>query len=310
MSKTYDLIIIGSGPAGLNAGIYAKRACLDTILFETIETSGGQITQTYEVDNYMGLPKINGFDLSQKFRDHAKSLDLEIVNAKITAIEQVRDRVKLVKTKDTTYLAKTVILATGAYPAKLGIEGEDKFRGKGVSYCATCDGAFFKGKTVCVFGGGDVALEDAIFLSKMASKVYLIHRRDELRGSQILQNEAKSCSNIDILWSYAPVSINGNDKIEYVTIKNLKDNKDYRLDVDGVFVAIGTKAESSLLEGKVEMKKNRIVADETCKTSVPGIFAAGDVRTKQLRQVITAAADGANAVTSVLHYLSDLEQKK
>ena len=310
MSKTYDLIIIGSGPAGLNAGIYAKRACLDTILFETIETSGGQITQTYEVDNYMGLPKINGFDLAQKFRDHAKSLDLEIVNAKITAIEQVRDRVKLVKTKDTTYLAKTVILATGAYPAKLGIEGEDKFRGKGVSYCATCDGAFFKGKTVCVFGGGDVALEDAIFLSKMASKVYLIHRRDELRGSQILQNEAKSCSNIDILWSYAPVSINGNDKIEYVTIKNLKDNKDYRLDVDGVFVAIGTKAESSLLEGKVEMKKNRIVADETCKTSVPGIFAAGDVRTKQLRQVITAAADGANAVTSVLHYLSDLEQKK
>ena len=310
MSKTYDLIIIGSGPAGLNAGIYAKRACLDTILFETIETSGGQITQTYEVDNYMGLPKINGFDLSQKFRDHAKSLDLEIVNAKIIAIEQVRDRVKLVKTKDTTYLAKTVILATGAYPAKLGIEGEDKFRGKGVSYCATCDGAFFKGKTVCVFGGGDVALEDAIFLSKMASKVYLIHRRDELRGSQILQNEAKSCSNIDILWSYAPVSINGNDKIEYVTIKNLKDNKDYRLDVDGVFVAIGTKAESSLLEGKVEMKKNRIVADETCKTSVPGIFAAGDVRTKQLRQVITAAADGANAVTSVLHYLSDLEQKK
>ena len=310
MSKTYDLIIIGSGPAGLNAGIYAKRACLDTILFEAIETSGGQITQTYEVDNYMGLPGINGYDLSQKFRDHAKSLDLEMVSAKITAIEQIRDRVKLVKTKDTTYLTKTVILATGAYPAKLGVEGEDKFRGKGVSYCATCDGAFFKGKTVCVFGGGDVALEDAIFLSKMATKVYLIHRRDELRGSQILQNEAKACDNIDILWSYAPVSINGNDKIEYVTIKNLKDNKDYRLDVDGVFVAIGTKAESSLLEGKVEMKKNRIVADETCKTSVPGIFAAGDVRTKQLRQVITAAADGANAVTSVLHYLSELDQPK
>lgn len=310
MGKTYDLIIIGSGPAGLCAGIYAKRACLETILFEDVVTQGGQITQTYEVDNYMGLPKTNGFDLASKFREHAKSLDLEIVAAKITAIDQVRDRIKLVKTKDTIYQTKAVILATGAYPAKLGVEGEDKFLGQGLSFCATCDGAFFKGKTVCVFGGGDVAVEDAIFLSKMASKVYLIHRRDELRASQILQNEVKACDNVDILWSYAPVSINGNEKIEYVTIKNLKDDKDYRLDVDGVFVAIGTKAESSLLAGKVEMKKNRIVADETCKTTVPGIFAAGDVRTKQLRQVITAAADGANAVTSALHYLAELNQPK
>ncbi len=310
MGKTYDLIIIGSGPAGLCAGIYAKRACLETVLFEDMETQGGQITQTYEVDNYMGLPKINGFDLSSKFREHAKALDLEIVQAKIISIDQIRDRIKLVKTKDATYQAKAVILATGAYPAKLAVEGEEKFKGQGVSYCATCDGAFFKDKVVCVFGGGDVALEDAIFLSKMAKKVYLIHRRDELRASQILQNEVKACENVDILWSYAPVSINGNEKIEYVTIKNLKDNKDYRLDVDGVFVAIGTKAESSLLAGKVEMKKNRIIADETCKTSIPGIFAAGDVRTKQLRQVITAAADGANAVTSALHYLAELDQPK
>lgn len=296
----YDVVIIGSGPAGLSASIYAKRAGLKAVTVEKSPMSGGQVVNTYEVDNYPGLPGINGFDMGMKFREHADKLGCEFVNATVRAIKPGF----IVETDAGLFETKTVLAAMGATHAKLNIPGEEDLAGMGVSYCATCDGAFFKGKTTAVIGGGDVAVEDAIFLARGCEKVYLIHRRDELRAAEILQQEVKSLPNVEIIWDCVALSIDGEDQVETLKLKNVKSGEESQLSVDGVFVAVGILPESELLSGVTELdEKGYVIAGEdgVCKT--PGIFVAGDIRTKKLRQIITAAADGANAITSIQEYL-------
>lgn len=304
MDKIHDLIIIGSGPAGLSAAVYAQRAELDTVVIERNMMSGGQILNTYEVDNYPGLPGISGFDLGMKLREHADKLGAEFKEDTVMAAELGGDVKKIVCENDT-YLAKTVIIATGAHHRKLGAKGEEILTGAGVSYCATCDGAFFKNKVTAVIGGGDVAIEDAIFLARMCSKVYLIHRRDELRGAKSLQNRLLSLDNVEVIWDTVVDEIEGEDKVESLMLRNKKTGEKSGLKVDGVFIAVGIEPDSEQYSGQVEMDQHGyIVAGEDGKTSVDGVYAAGDVRTKALRQVITAAADGANCITSAQSYLT------
>lgn len=303
MDKVYDVVIAGSGPAGLTAAIYAERAELQTIVIEKEIASGGQVLNTYEVDNYPGLPGINGYDLGMKFREHADRLGAEFVTDDVVRVERA-DGLFTVVCGEGSYTAKTVIIATGASHRKLGVPGEEELTGMGVSYCATCDGAFFRNRVTAVVGGGDVAIEDAIFLSRMCKKVYLIHRRDELRGARTLQTQLFALENVEVVWDSVVEKINGEEQVESVTIKNVKTEKAEELPVDGVFLAVGINPQSGAFDGLVEMDHGYIKAGEDCETSVPGIFAAGDVRTKQLRQVSTAVADGANAITSVERYLT------
>lgn len=304
MEKIYDLVIVGSGPAGLCGAIYAERAKLSCITIEKNYMSGGQVMNTYEVDNYPGLPQINGFDMAEKFQEHAKQLGAEFVETEVEEILVREDEVKVIKTEQESFYAKAVMIATGAKHRKLLVKGEEELTGMGVSYCATCDGAFFKNKTVAVVGGGDVAVEDAIFLARGCKKVYLIHRREELRAAKVLQETALSTENIIPVWNTVVTEIVGEDKVEKITIQNVETKAEEKLEIDGVFVAVGTEPNTEMFQGLIAMDKNGyIVAGEDCKTSTAGIFAAGDVRTKKLRQIITAAADGANAVTSVQEYL-------
>ncbi len=299
----YDLIIIGSGPAGLSAAVYGKRAGLNLLVMEKNPMSGGQVLNTYEVDNYLGMPGTDGFDMGMKFREHADKMGVEFRESVAISIEDKQD-FKLVHTREGDLEAKAIILATGAVHAALEVEGEEKFSGKGVSYCATCDGAFFRGKTVAVVGGGDVALEDAIYLSRICEKVYLIHRRDELRGAYILQEELKALSNVEFLYSHVVEEITGEDAVSGLRVRNLKTGESCRLQIDGVFVAVGIRPGTELVRDLVDCDEGGyVLAGEDCVTSVPGIFAAGDVRKKPLRQIATAVADGANAAVSVENYL-------
>ena len=304
MSHIYDLIIIGSGPAGLAAAVYAQRAKLDTLVVEKAMVSGGQVLTTYEVDNYPGLPGIGGYDLGLKFREHADRLGARFVEDEVLKIEDGgRGAVKSVVCQGNTYEARALILATGAVHRKLGVPGEEELAGSGVSYCATCDGAFFRNKVTAVIGGGDVAVEDAIFLARMCSKVYLIHRRNELRAAKSLQENLLSLDNVEVIWDTVADSINGDGMVKSLSLTNVKDGQKRELEVQGVFIAVGISPESRAFEGLVDMDHGYIRTGEDAATSAPGIFAAGDVRTKPLRQIITAAADGANAITSVERYL-------
>ena len=304
MERKYDLMIIGSGPAGLAAAIYARRARLDAAVIEKEMVSGGQVLTTYEVDNYPGLPGMGGFELGTKFREHADSLGAEFIEDEVTEIGDLGD-LKEVVCREGTYKTRTVLIATGAVHRHLDIPGEERLAGAGVSYCATCDGAFFRGKVTAVVGGGDVALEDAIFLSRMCEKVYVIHRRDEFRGAKSLQESLLAQENVEILWDTVAEGVEGDGKVEGLRIRNVKTGEAGHLDIDGLFIAVGITPSSQAFAGLVEMDHGYIRAGEDCASSVPGIFAAGDVRTKQLRQIITAAADGANAVTSVERYLTE-----
>ncbi len=304
MNECYDLVIIGSGPAGLSAAIYARRARLHALVLEKEMISGGQVLTTEEVDNYPGLPGMNGFALGTKFREHADALGAVFAEDEVVKISRTEDVIE-VEGREKSYKTKTVIIATGAMHRKLGVFGEEELAGMGVSYCATCDGAFFRKKTVAVVGGGDVAIEDAVFLSRMCEKVYLIHRRDELRGAKVLQERLFALENVEVIWDSVVEKIEGTEKVEGLCLKNVKSGQALHLAVNGVFIAVGIKPLSSAFEGVVEMENGYIRAGEDGKTSVPGIFAAGDVRTKALRQIITAAADGANAVTSVERYLNE-----
>ena len=298
-----DIIIIGSGPAGMGAAIYGKRAGLDTLVIEGTGMSGGQVTQTYEVDNYLGLPGVNGFDMAMTFQGHMEKLGAEFEMGMVTAIEKKEGYFTIV-TEDNSYDTKTVILATGASHNKLMVPGEEELAGMGVSYCATCDGAFFKGRTTMVVGGGDVAIEDAIFLARGCEKVYLVHRRDELRGAKILQDSLMALPNVEVIWDSVVEKIEGEEQVEQVIIQNVKTGEKTEVKIDGIFIAVGIHPNTECFAGLVEMdKKGYIVAGENCETSVPGIFVAGDTRTKELRQIITAVADGANAVNSVQKYL-------
>ena len=299
----YDVIIIGSGPAGLSAAIYAKRAALDTLVIEKSPLSGGQILNTYEVDNYPGLPKISGIELGQKMREHANQQQISFVTESVKEIIS-EDDVKRVVTNKNTYETRTVILAMGASHRALGVPREEELCGMGVSYCATCDGAFFKNRTVAVVGGGDVALEDALFLARGCKQVYLIHRRDEFRGAKILQEQARNTENITLCMDSVVEEIQGEDSVEKLLIINKKTQEKKELEVQGVFIAVGILPNTGEIQGlPTRDEAGYIVAGEDGITDVPGIFVAGDCRTKQLRQVITATADGANAVTSVEKYL-------
>lgn len=304
----YDLIILGSGPAGLSAAIYASRAELNTIVIEKAPMSGGQVINTYEVDNYPGYPGISGFELSMKFREHADKLGASFITGEIKSVEVENNIKKVTLESGEEYEAKAVIIATGAVWRKLGVPGEQKLSGLGVSYCATCDGAFFRNKEVAVIGGGDVAVEDAIFLARLCKKVYVIHRRDEFRAAKVLSTRLMQLDNVEIIWDTVVEEIHGEDFVQSITIKNKKTDETKELLVSGVFVAVGTLPNSECFKDLVAMNEGGyIIADESCKTNIPGIFAAGDIRTKGLRQIITAASDGANAVTSVEKYFIESE---
>ena len=300
----YDLIIIGSGPAGLTAGIYASRARLNTLVLEQNFVSGGQIIDTYEIDNYPGLPGISGMDLAQNMRSHAEKIGVHFHTANVTSVED-KGSVKIVHTEKEDFETKTIIIATGAGHSKLGIPGEAELTGRGVSYCATCDGAFYRNKDVVVVGGGNVAVEDAIFLARASSKVYEVHRRDQLRAEKVLQEELLSLPNVEMVWNSVGVEVlSDGKKVCGLKVKDKNSGEERILEAKGVFIAVGIVPHSAVFTGLVEMDdKGYIIADESGKTSVSGIFAAGDVRTKQLRQIVTAVGDGANAVTSVQDYL-------
>ena len=274
-------------------------------LIEQSAESGGQVQQTYEVDNYPGIPGVSGPELSRRMREHCDRLGVEFKNEEVREVSKLDgDEGFTVKTWDDEYTCKTVIAATGASHSTLGVPGEDVLQGMGVSYCATCDGAFFKNKVCAVVGGGDVAVEDAIYLSKLCSKVYLIHRRDEFRAASTLVTEARSKENIEFVTSSVLNEIRGVNKVERIAVESKKTGEITELAVDGVFIAVGIKPASELFTGLAEANEGGyLIADETCATSCKGLFAAGDIRAKQLRQIITAAADGANAITSAQRLL-------
>lgn len=306
MNIQYDLAIIGSGPAGLTSAIYAQRALLKTIVIEKNPMSGGQILNTYEVDNYPGLPMINGFDLGVKMREHADKLGTEFLTASVKKVEKTENGFTVLFDGKEPIEAKTVIIATGAEHVTLGVSGEEELKGMGVSYCATCDGAFFRGKTVAVVGGGDVALEDAIFLARGCEKVYVIHRRDEFRGAKILQQQLLSLPNVEVVWDSVVEKIEGEGVVNNIKVRNVKTEEQSELPVQGVFVAVGNRPDTEMVKDIVDRdEKGYIIGDETGTTSTAGLFVAGDVRTKALRQVVTAASDGANAVYSIEKYLAE-----
>ncbi|MCM1113819.1 MAG: thioredoxin-disulfide reductase [Muribaculum sp.] len=302
----YDLIIIGSGPAGLSAAVYGSRAGLNLLVLEQNPMSGGQILNTYEVDNYLGLPGINGFDMGQAFRGHADKLGVAFAEARVREIVN-HGGYKTVRTRKEDYEARAVILAAGAQHAHLGVPGEEELSGMGVSYCATCDGAFFKGKTVAVVGGGDVALEDAVYLARACKTVYLIHRRDELRGAAVLQEELRALPNVEILYSHVVVEIRGQESVESLLIRDVKTDETRALAVNGVFIAVGIRPNSELVRELADCDEaGYVLAGENCASSCPGLYVAGDVRKKPLRQVVTAVADGANAAVAAAEYCRTL----
>lgn len=306
METIYDLVILGSGPAGLGAAIYAQRAQLKTLVIEKEMVSGGQVLTTEEVDNYAGLPGIGGFELGMKFREHADALGAVFAEDTVLCLEEDENGLKTVVCENGIYQTRTIIVATGAQHRKLGVPGEEELIGMGVSYCATCDGAFFKKKVAAVVGGGDVAIEDAIFLARICEKVYLIHRRDELRGAKSLQKKLMALDNVEILWDTVVDTINGEMKVNSLSLSNRKTGEKKELAVDGVFVAVGISPNTEAFCGFLKADESGyIVAGEDGMTSVPGVFVAGDARTKHLRQIITAVADGANCVNSVERYLNE-----
>lgn len=305
MDKLYDLIIIGGGPAGLAAAVYAGRARLDTLVIERAPIAGGQILNTSEVDNYPGLPGINGFELGVKFREHAERFDIQFADGDVTGVS-FEGREKLVNTDKASYKAKAVLIATGAAHRHLGVPGEEELLGMGVSYCATCDGMFFRGRTTAVVGGGDVAVGDALFLARMCEKVYLIHRRKEFRAAKVLVDSLSRCQNVELIMETTVEAIEGEEQVEAVAVKNVNTGKTDKIAVDGVFVAVGMIPNTESFKESVSVDETGyIVAGEEGATDVPGVFVAGDVRTKQLRQVVTAVSDGANAIYSIERYLNN-----
>ena len=305
MENIYDLAILGAGPAGICAAIYATRAKLNTIWLNKKFVQGGQIVDTYEVDNYPGLPGITGLDLGEAMAGHAEKLGMKPQREPVRSIE-TEHGIKVIRTKKNEYRARAVIIACGATHRHLGIPGEEELSGMGVSYCATCDAAFFQDRTVVVVGGGNVAVEDAILLSRTCKKVYLVHRRDELRAEKILQESLFACKNVELIWDSIPLSIEGTDKVEALKIRNKKTQEESFIETDGVFIAVGIVPGTEKFKDLVKLDEaGYIVAGEDGITSEPGIFAAGDIRTKNLRQVVTAVADGANAVASAQRYLLD-----
>ncbi|PID78063.1 MAG: thioredoxin-disulfide reductase [Deltaproteobacteria bacterium] len=302
----YDLVIIGGGPAGLTAGIYAKRAGLSTLLLEK-HTPGGQIMITDWIENYPGFPEgLAGYDLTMKMEQQAKHFGLEIIQADVKGIK-ASDETKEIILPDKTIISKAIIIASGCSPRKLGIPGENIFFGKGVSTCATCDGMFFRDKEVVAIGGGDTAVQEAIFLTKFASRVYLVHRRDQLRATKILQDRVFANEKIEIIWDSVATEINGDKEVQSVTIKNVKTEEEKTIAADGCFIWVGTIPNTEFISPDIKTDKGGfIITDSLMNTSVKGIFAAGDVRNTPLRQVSTAVGDAAIAAVSADKYIESL----
>lgn len=305
----YEVVILGAGPAGLSAAIYAARGAAKTAIIDT-SMFGGQPSNYLELENYPALGKIGGYDMMEKFEEHADMFDLDkFPMQEIEKIDLVSPT-KIIETKENLFEAKTVILATGAQAKKLDINGEKEFIGRGVSYCAVCDGAFYRDKVVAVVGGGNAAVEEGCYLTKFAKKVYIIHRRDQLRADKIVQERAFKNDKVEFIYDTVPVEIQGKDNVENFVVKNVKTNEITNLSVDGVFPYIGFAPNIEHINAQVQQNEaGFIVTDETMQTSVKGVFAAGDVRTTPLRQVITAAADGAVAGCFAVKYLEEVQEK-
>jgi len=300
----YDIIIVGAGPAGLTSAIYASRASKKILVLEA-KNYGGEIINTLDIENYPVEPHISGFDFATKIYNQAKDLGAEILFEKVINIKDLGNEKEVITTKNT-YHTKAIILATGSETRKLGLDNEDELVGKGISYCATCDGAFYKNKIVAVVGGGNTALEDALYLTDLASKVYLIHRRDEFRGENKTLEQLKEKKNIKFIYNSNITKLNKNDKLESIEITN-NDGTKRTINIDGLFVAIGRIPENQNFSSLINLDKNGyIIAKEDCSTNTPGIFAAGDNRVKEVRQLVTATSDGAIAAISAIKYVNNL----
>lgn len=305
MEHVYDMIIIGGGPAGYTAALYAARAGLDAVLIEKAG-AGGQMALTDVIDNYPGFDEgIDGFTLGMKMKNGAERFGVKTILEQVNSVDFKND-VKAVNTSGKTYFAKTVVVSTGADPNELGVKNEREYIGKGIHYCAHCDGRFYKDKTVMVVGGGNTAVADALFLARFAKKVYVVHRRDAFRAEKILVDPLLHAENVEVLWNSVPVEFTAEERISGAIIRNTVTNQEIKVPVDGVFVSIGRKPVTYFLEDSVSLDdKGYIIADETCRSSVDGVYAVGDVRTKPLRQIVTAAADGAVAVHFAVEYLAE-----
>ena len=298
----YDVIVVGGGPGGYAAALYAARSGLSVAVLEKL-SPGGQMATTSQIDNYPGFPDgVDGFDLGQQMARQAEKYGAQTVLAEVTGADLAASP-KVLRTSEGEFSARTVILATGAYPRELGLPEESALRGRGVAYCATCDGMMYRNKVVAVNGGGNTAVEDALYLSKLCAKVYLIHRRDQLRASAVYR-KALDEQGVEILWNSRVTALRHEGKLTGVELEDTKTGEKRELACDGLFVAIGRVPDTALFAGQVDMDETGYLkADETCRTSLPGVFAVGDVRTKAVRQVVTAAADGANAAHFAEEYL-------
>lgn len=302
----FDVVVIGGGPAGLTAGIYCARSGMKTLLIERA-ILGGQISLCSSIENYPGFPSgISGSELAARFEDQAKKFGVETVWGDVQKIS-CDGRLKKVELMDNSFSAKTMIIAIGTEPKKIGIPGEMEFRGKGVSYCATCDGAFYKGREIVVIGGGNSAVQEALFLTKFASKVSLVHRRDRLRADQILAERAVSDPKIEMVWDSVPLSVKGAGAVEAIAVKNVKDGTEKDIPCDGIFIYIGESPNTGFFKGTLELShEGFIVVDGFMRTSCEGVFAAGDVCQKNFRQIATAVGDGAIAADSARKYLENM----
>ena len=299
----YDMIIIGGGPAGYTAAMYAARAGLDVLIFEKMSV-GGQMALTGDIENYPGFDEgIDGFTLGMKMQHGAERFGARTIYSSVEELN-LEDKIKVVETDSGVYYSKTVVISTGASSRELGIEGEQELVGRGVHYCAHCDGRFYKDKTVIVVGGGNSAVQDALYLSRLAKKVYLVHRRDSLRASRIYHGQIMSAENVEILWNSAVFEILADERLKGAKISNLISKNTSVIDCNGIFVSIGRKPATELVSDKLDVDENGyIIADESTKTSMEGVYAVGDVRTKSLRQIVTAVADGAIAAHEAEQYL-------
>jgi len=305
VAKEYDIVIIGAGPAGLAAGLYAARARRKTLLVEK-NITGGQIALTAAIENYPGIVDINGFDLGQAMQQQAETYGMETAYAAVEAIEPQEDKRHLIRTNEGDYLAKALIITSGADYNRLNVPGEERLTGRGVSYCATCDAAFFKDMEVAVVGGGDAAMDEGLFVARYASRVYIIHRRDQLRASAVLQERAFANPKLSFIWNTVVEEIRGEEAVESLRLRNVVTGEESDLTVAAVFIFIGQTPNTSFLDGLVEMDGGKhVIVNAWMETSTPGVFAAGDVRNDSARQVISAAGDGATAAIRADHYITD-----
>lgn len=306
MEKIYDVIIIGGGPAGYTAAIYTSRAGFDTFVLEKF-SAGGQMTQTAQIDNYPGFPEgVDGFELGNKMQQGAERFKTKTINAEVIDVD-LQDKIKKIITPDGEFMAHSVIIATGANHRHLGLENEENLIGKGVGYCAACDGMFYRGKTVAVIGGGNSAAADALLLSKICKKVIIVHRRDSLRAEKFYQNSLLKAQNIEFEWNSTVCEILADNKVTGIKIQNVIDGIEKEISTSGVFISIGRDPQTELFRGQLDIDKyGYIIADETTKTNLSGVFAVGDVRTKSVRQIVTAVADGACASFFAEEYLANI----